>query len=362
MSTFIHEPFAAIVGHYFTQGNKFDDVIKKLNSLDGRYVLTFDWGGGTLDITVVYIKDGRMNEMGTSELTKMAGDKFDEDIANFVWNDFCDKYGGKYTNEYLEMNKKRRWGKLLAIAERCKIELSKNEKTNFLLENVTGEDGIDIDIDITRKDFELLIKNVITAAMNKVDDALAQAGIQDINISHVLLTGGTCYIPAIKNAMKNKFGHRVETIENPDLLIAQGAAVISELGWLPYLTKDILIELSNDSFWPLFEHNTPLAAGQNIEKKEMFSCVDSTTKIAKVIIWEGIEQKGDKTIGVLNVPILNNSKWGDDIEVRGIIDNNIILRVSARSMLIKGYSSSENYSVRKITEINQLCFGLDING
>ncbi len=94
VTTFIHEPFAAIVGYYFAKEDiSYEKVIKNLNMLDGQHILTFDWGGGTLDITVVQINKGKMCELGTAELTDKAGDKFDEDIATYVWNLFLDKYG-----------------------------------------------------------------------------------------------------------------------------------------------------------------------------------------------------------------------------------------------------------------------------
>ena len=105
--------------------------------------------------------------------------------------------------------KKRVWGKMLAYAEKCKLELSEMEETEFLLERVDGSDD-DIYLSITREKFEELISPSIDAASVKIDEAIAQAGIQDIDISHVLLTGGTCYIPAVKNRMIEKFGQRVE--------------------------------------------------------------------------------------------------------------------------------------------------------
>lgn len=41
-------------------------------------------GGGTLDITVVEVKDRSMYEVGTSSLTGIAGDKFDDELASLV--------------------------------------------------------------------------------------------------------------------------------------------------------------------------------------------------------------------------------------------------------------------------------------
>ena len=61
ISTFIHEPFAAVVAYYFSKwGNDISRVVRELDNLNNNYLLTFDWGGGTLDITVAQINDGKI--------------------------------------------------------------------------------------------------------------------------------------------------------------------------------------------------------------------------------------------------------------------------------------------------------------
>ena len=360
VTTFIHEPFAAVVGYIFTKysGVKCDKPIEKMQNLDGEYLMTFDWGGGTLDITVVQVKDGKMIELGTSELTNVAGDWFDEIIATYAWNSFLDDYGSKYSMEYLDLVKKRVWGKMLAYAEKCKLELSEMEETEFLLERVDGSDD-DIYLSITREKFEELISPSIDAASVKIDEAIAQAGIQDIDISHVLLTGGTCYIPAVKNRMIEKFGQRVEEVKDADLVIAQGAAVIAEMGWLPFLTKDIQIELSDGAYWPIFEKGMPIAANGLAHNEEEFSCVDSRLKRAKIIVGEGCGTKKDKNLAILNVPVLGDYRFGDDIVVEASLDRDIVLTIKGHSKMVVGYEKDENYAIRKTAEVVQLCFGLD---
>ncbi len=250
---------------------------------------------------------------------------------------------------------------MLAIAEKCKIELSSQDKTEFLLENIT--DTEDIDYIITRRDLEHLLENTLEIACNRVDEALLEAGIQDIDISHVLLTGGTCYIPAIQNRMIEKFGHRVESVKNADLLIAQGAAVISELGWRPFLTKDIQIQLSDDSYWSIFERDFPIVPQKEVIRKEEFICVDQTSKQAKVIVCEGVEQESDRTLAILNVQTLGDKRFGDDILVEAKIDKDIVLTVSAHSKMSIGYKQpEEEYSTRVTREIHQVCFGLEFGG
>ena len=359
VTTFIHEPFAAVVGHFFSKYEKdnAETILQRMKDLDGKYLLTFDWGGGTLDITVVSVQDGKMLELGTAELTNVAGDKFDEDIAKYAWNLAVQKYGAKYSEDYLESTRKKKWGRMLAIAEQCKLELSREQCADFILERVTSPSE-DLDFTITRSKFEELISYAINDAMNKVDEALRQAGIQDIDLSLVLLTGGSCYIPAVMDRMVEKFGRRVEQVKNADLTIAQGAAVIAEMGWLPFLTKDTRIELSDGSYWPIFEHGMPVAAQEPAHNQEVFSCVDQRQKRAKIIISEGLGQQ-NQILDVLNIPLLGDARFGDDIVVDAILDRDIILTVRGHSKMVHGYGANENYAIRKKTEIHQLCFGLD---
>jgi molecular chaperone DnaK (HSP70) len=368
VTNFIHEPFASVVGYFFTHSNKtsYSEIIDELSLLEDKYILTFDWGGGTLDITVVKVENDKMIEVGTSELTGLAGDKFDEDIAWWAWNRFLEKNKKKYSSEYLEKIRKEKWDRMLAIAERCKIELSTEMSSEFLIESIIpGDIYIGIDENITRSDFEKMLITTVDGAINKVDEAIRISGIHDLNISKVFLIGGTSHIPYVQETLKKKFGHRVESVNNPELLIAQGAAVIAEMGWVPFLTKDIMVELSDNSYWEMFEKGTPVGLYNEAEVSEVFTCVDTRKKIAKVIICEGVNNNKHKNLGVLNVPTLGHRLFGDDIILEANIDYNIILTVKARSNLVHGYKQKEYhdideaYSISKIKEFTDLCFGLD---
>ena len=165
--SFIHEPFAAIIGHLFTKKDHSSsgEVLKGISNLDGKNFLVFDYGGGTLDITVAKCEKGRFVELGTSELTGSAGDRFDELLAEYVWHRFTNQYASKYSPDYLEIKRRDKWRRLLAIAERVKIELSEKESTVFLMNTVTGP-GEDIRETITRNDFEIIIRYQLSAELH----------------------------------------------------------------------------------------------------------------------------------------------------------------------------------------------------
>lgn len=358
--TFIHEPFAAIIGYYFTKGtgNTTKEIISEIQQLNGKYLLTFDWGGGTLDITVIKVENGKMLEVGTAELTGKAGDKFDEDIANWAWTKFLNKNASNYNEAFLEQKRKEKWDVMLARAESCKISLSTNESANFIIADIV--DKIHISEQLTRSDFRNLIENTLIDASNEIDKAIKEAHIGDINIDHVLLTGGTSYIPFVQEKIVEKFGHRVSPVRDAELLIARGAAVIAEMGWLPFLTKDISLQLSDDSLYPIFEKGTNVAVANNAKKSEDLVCVDNRGGDAKIIIVEGSGQRKDRNLAVLKVPVLNHANFNDDIKLDAVIDHNIILKISARSFMVHGFRQpEEEYSIEKSVEVHQLSFGLN---
>lgn len=57
VKTFIHEPFAAVVGYLLADQNQWDTLKEKREN-----ILVFDWGGGTLDITLVKLDSGYLYE------------------------------------------------------------------------------------------------------------------------------------------------------------------------------------------------------------------------------------------------------------------------------------------------------------
>lgn len=101
-------------------------------------------------------------------------------------------------------------------------------------------------------------------------------------------------------------------------------------------------------------------ANEEALKNETFTCVDQRNGVAKLIISDGVGQQKDSTLAILNVPVLGDKRFGDDIYVEAKIDKDIILHVSAHSKMVHGYSDSERYSIRKTAEIYKMCFGLEI--
>ena len=86
--------------------------------------------------------------------------------------------------------------------------------------------GVDIERTIERQEFEAWIAPELAEISACVDRALAQAGLGERQIDRVFLTGGSSFVPAVREIFASRFG--AERIETGDQLvsIAYGLSLI----------------------------------------------------------------------------------------------------------------------------------------
>ncbi len=105
-----------------------------------------------------------------------------------------------------------------------KVALSSQESAEFVF--AVGD--IDIRAHVTRADFEGWIAADLEAMENAVDRALDEAAIAADGVDRVFLTGGTSFVPAVRDIFLQRFG--AEKIESGSEFesIASGLAMIGQ--------------------------------------------------------------------------------------------------------------------------------------
>ena len=101
----------------------------------------------------------------------------------------------------------------------------------------------------------------------------------------------------------------------------------TEMEWLPFLSKDIALQLNDDSLYSIFEKNTPLSPENEATKSEDLVCTDNRGGDAKIIIVEGVEQRKDKNLTILKVPVLNDTRFNDELKLDAVLDKDIVLKI-----------------------------------
>ncbi len=231
------------------------------------HVLIGDFGGGTSDFSVVRFEGGRVIPLATTGVG-IAGDAFDYRIIDQVISPLLgkgDSYrpGGtdlpvppEYFSAFARWHRLslmkaprtlRAIGEVAAVAKhperlRALITLIEDELGYRLYQVVSaakaalsrGESAVlsfhhkDIHIErtIARSDFEQWIAPDIARMSETVDAALVQAGLGAGAIDHVFLTGGTSFVPAVRQLFEDRFGAAKVSAGGEFVSVAEGLALI----------------------------------------------------------------------------------------------------------------------------------------
>jgi hypothetical chaperone protein len=110
---------------------------------------------------------------------------------------------------------------LYRAIERAKVDLSAKESTRFLF----ADPPLQIEAEITRKDFEGWISEETTAMAECVDRLLATAGIPASSVDQVFMTGGTSFVPAVRRIFDERFGPEKIRAGGEMISVATGLAL-----------------------------------------------------------------------------------------------------------------------------------------
>ena len=212
--TLINEPTAAAL--CFGLMNKFVD----------KKVVVFDVGGGTLDVTVLELSDG-IEEIKASEGDQnIGGEDFNRELTKYCIEIFDEENKTKLMNDYKEANNKeakKAYQRLRRKAEKIKKTLSEKIKYHLKINNFYK--GKNLDLEIMKSDFEVQIEDYITEAIKILNLALDKADLTKDDIDDCVLVGGSTKIPVLRTELQEIFGGKVNYSLDPDLAIAQGAAI-----------------------------------------------------------------------------------------------------------------------------------------
>lgn len=191
------------------------------NNIENQRVLVYDLGGGTFDVTILDVKEkNNIEVMGTAGLSAAGGRFFDIAIVDYVCEYLEDTYDidlqdEEYMDDYQEV---------MIKAEKVKIQLSNVEKASIPIKIGKIKDNIEI----TRADFEQMIKPTYEKTERKMKEALKMAKLEPSEIDKVLLVGGSSRIPYVVERVQQFVGKEPSREVNPAEAVAIGAAIHAE--------------------------------------------------------------------------------------------------------------------------------------
>ncbi|MBE1537042.1 Hsp70 family protein [Actinomadura algeriensis] len=193
VSALINEPTAAAMAH-----------ARRIGS-DQR-VLVFDWGGGTLDVTVLQSFEGTFIEQASKGVQRLGGIDLDRAFADAV----LPAVGGA-----------SRWGAhertIFALnLELAKIRLSTATSAVVALPGGRGH------VDVTRDQLERAVLPLVERTREPVETCLRESPGR---IDHLVMVGGSAKPPLVRRFVSDLVGAPADDSVDPMTAIAEGAAI-----------------------------------------------------------------------------------------------------------------------------------------
>jgi molecular chaperone DnaK len=321
----INEPTAASIAYSI-------DLKKKAK------LIVYDFGGGTIDISVLDVQNGIIKVLATAGNTHLGGNNFDIALTQKLIRGFADENHIDLSRDNAAVQRIRE------AAENAKIELSAVDECEINLPFITeSEDGPVHLIKYLRKsEFENLVKNDVEQTLEICSRALQNANLKISDIDEFLLVGGSTRIPLVQQKVKEFFKREPNRKVNPDEIVAMGAAAQGSI--IKGDSKDILlldvtplalgVKTYGGAFTRIINANTTIPVSRSL----IFSTVEDNQAEVDIQIYQGEREiaEENKMLGKFTLLDVKRAPRGvPRIEVTFSININGIMNVSAMDLSSK---------------------------
>jgi molecular chaperone DnaK len=310
-------------------------------------ILVFDFGGGTLDVTIMEMwKEGGFKVVATSGDTQLGGTDMDNAFVDYIEKEFMRQTGIDLKKDTMATQRVRE------AAEKAKVELSSTLSTDinlpFITADATGPKHLAMPVN--RAKLEELIGPIVQrcrgpleTAMKDAKAALFKDGVQfnenGADVDKIIMVGGPTRMPIVEKFVEDFFGKKIERGVDPMECVAMGAAIQAAI--IKGEVKDVLlldvtplslgIETLGGVSTKLIERNTTIPT----RKSETFSTAadDQSEVTVRVLQGERPMANDNVELGRFNLVGIPPAPRGvPQVEVSFDIDADGIVSVAAKDL------------------------------
>ncbi len=325
----INEPTAASLAYGIDKAGK------------EQKIMVFDFGGGTLDVTILEMFYDKARETSgfevraTSGDTQLGGTDMDNAIIDYLAEEFKKETGIDVRNDKMAFHRLRE------AAEKAKIELSTTLTTEinlpFITADATGPKHLIKSL--SRAKLEELVTPTVEKCRDSVDQALQDAKTSPNGIDRIILVGGPTRMPIVQRYVENLVGKKVERGIDPMECVAMGAAIqagvvtgdVKEVLLLDVTPLSLGIETLGGIFTKLIDRNTTIPT----RRSQIFSTAADNQPAVDVHVLQGERPmaRDNTELGTFQLVGIPPAPRGvPRIEVTFDIDTNGILHVTAKDL------------------------------
>jgi len=342
----INEPTAAVLAY-------------GLDREDAHTILVWDLGAGTFDVSILELGEGIFEVRAVSGDNQLGGDDFTRRVVDHLALHYQETYGTPFPDE------PEAWERLKEEAERAKIRLCNSPVAQVLLPFLaSGPKGPrHLKTELTREQFKDLTADLVERLVAPTRQALKDADLTSEGIDRVILAGGGCLMPSVRELAREMLEKEAYRYIDPFTVVAQGAAIyagmllglVEKVVLLDVLPLSLGVETQGGIVARIIPRNTPLPA---VEAQVFATAADYQTSMDIHVL------QGERALAVDNISLgqfqLNNippaSRGVAKAEVAFEVDVDGLVHVSAKDLLTESEVKVEVASTKLLDpeEIHRL--------
>lgn len=323
----LNEPTAASLAYGYGDGSR-------------HTVLIYDLGGGTFDVSVVTMEGDVTEVLASHGNNHLGGDDFDDLLAARLTEEFQKQHGIDVRQGHAAAKARLWWA-----AEEAKKKLSFEPYVKIREEALVIQGGrpLHLEVEISRDEYEALIRPSIESTLDSVSKALHDSGKKPGDIDAILLVGGSTRTPLVSSLLIEHVGLQPRQDVHPDLCVALGAGVLASR-LAGHNVERVLVDVSPYSFGisylgerggfeypycyrPIVQCNTPLP----LTRTERYGTSHPYQTEVDIQVYQGEDEDALKNIlvGDFRVEGLTPIPGQNEVLCRMRLDLDGILEVTA---------------------------------
>ena len=316
-------------------------------------ILVFDFGGGTLDVTIMEMGGGVFEVISTSGDTQLGGSDMDKAIIGYVLEEFRKKEGIDLSSDSTATTR------IKEAAEKAKIELTTVMETEVNLPFIANDPSgaKNLQVKLTRAKLDDLVKPIVDRCKSSIDKSLEDAKLSTSEITKIVLVGGPTRMPIVKKFVADVIGKEPESGVDPMEAVAFGAAVQagilagdveSDIVLLDVTPLTLGIETLGGVREPIIERNTTIPTSKD---KTFTTAADNQTAVTiNVVQGERPMVADNVSLGSFNLTDIPPAPRGvPQVNVKFDIDANGIINVTAKDL---GTGKDAKITVESTTKLS----------